>query len=791
MLGVGYLLGKQLKAELISYLNENLLVQMKVEQIHFTGIEHFPNIGVTLKNVRLNESFPAFNSSLVSAASIEILVNPFALLKNQIDVRKLVVNHATFRIYNGAEGNTNYDVLRASSGDSSRFRINFNNLLFSNCRLIYLDEKELVSCNTMLYKLRAKGQVTDHGLDLNLSFNGLFDHFRLGPERFLVGKHASWRSDLQVNTKLQSFHIESAELGMEDLLMKMNGDILMLNRIPDLDLEFSAPELQVQGIISLLPNSIRDNLGEWQTEGKWSLFGSIKGQIQNDELPIVKAKLNVHEGEVRGHYGNFRNINFSAALENSNRSNVFSGEMELSSLSFGESELSLSFQSMDLSKYIRIESSTLNLYLKDLERFNQELEQFELSGLLNLSVAGDLEYSVGFTPNTRGSILITNGKMSSSMFPSPMLADLEAVINGVDLVEVKTEVQFDGDQVLLEGRLNNFIGFWGSGRPSWIGHLTANTVHLSDFFDDADTGSSDNSEVDLDLGFDINTDLQIAELIWNKVSLKNLSGNLSYGSDNFTITDAHYSAWQGNHTLSLILIEEENYYKLLAKGLSKNADLAGLFTEFENFDQTEITSENLSGQLTTDFDVSVLFDADFNLVEREVYCSGDVAIKNGRLKGYKPLEELSLFLDLEDLKNIQFEDLENRLEIRNGIIYLPETELKNSALNLSVSGSHTLDNYMDYHVKVKVTEVLAKRSKWVEKKNEKRLEEGRDGGITAYVKMSGTPDELRIMYDSKTAAKEFRKNFKEERKSFFKEVGKEIRGEQTSTPDKNKPVWIE
>lgn len=792
-MSVGLYLSGQLKKELIKYLDESLLVQMRVEEIRFTGLESFPNVGVALYNVRIDESFPAYKSNLVSAGSIEIRVNPFALLRNEIRVRKLQVNQATFRIYNGVQGNTNFAIFKSTDNDSSRLNIEFDNLLFKNCRLVYLDEKDLVSCNALFYKFKAKGSIGEENLDLDLSFHGLFDHIRLGEEKYLVGKHTNWSSELHVNKKLNACNIASAVFGMEDLQLNVFGDILMVKGKPDLDLKFATDKLQIQGIFSLLPNHFSSQVGEWSTEGDFSLSGTIKGLMDKDALPKLDAALKVKNGKITGEPGTFRNVNLDASLNNGNGTSALALTADLQSLEFNDTDLKLKVQTDDISRNLNIQSSSLQIDLNDLCVLFPAVCPYRIKGVLGLEVLGELNYESDFLPNLSGMVNLSKASIGWPRSEQPLIFDCKGKLMGEDVIDISANIGFLSEQILLEGDLKKYTGFWLDDRPQWIGDITAQEINFSEWLnsDSAEESGSTNGTADLDIGLDVQGNFNLGRLLYDGLSLNDLSGRLELGRDRMEIGNVEFGAWKGTHKLSMLFLEEGEYYKMFAKGRSKGADLKELFREFEDFEQSEITHENLSGLVTTAYDLSATFDTYFNLVERELFCSADVLIEDGRLMGYKPLEELSLFLELDDLRDISFKDLENRVEIRNGIIFLPETELNNSALNLSVSGSHTLENYLDYHLKVKVTDVLAKRSKWVEKKNAKRLEEGRDGGLTAYVKMTGTPDDLKITYDSKTAGREFRSKFKEERKSFFKEVGREIRGERAEQVDQKTVKWIE
>jgi hypothetical protein len=78
---------------------------------------------------------------------------------------------------------------------------------------------------------------------------------------------------------------------------------------------------------------------------------------------------------------------------------------------------------------------------------------------------------------------------------------------------------------------------------------------------------------------------------------------------------------------------------------------------------------------------------------------GNYHLVNGALINFDPVKQLSTFIELSELQNISFEQLDNEFFIRNNYLYIPQMEVKSSAADLSVNGKHSFDNDYEYHVK--------------------------------------------------------------------------------------------
>ena len=77
---------------------------------------------------------------------------------------------------------------------------------------------------------------------------------------------------------------------------------------------------------------------------------------------------------------------------------------------------------------------------------------------------------------------------------------------------------------------------------------------------------------------------------------------------------------------------------------------------------------------------------------------GAIRKDRGELNKYKPLEALSKFVELEELKEIKFKRLQNSILVKEGVIIIPKFEILSSAMNLSIAGTHTFNNDIDYHL---------------------------------------------------------------------------------------------
>ena len=278
----------------------------------------------------------------------------------------------------------------------------------------------------------------------------------------------------------------------------------------------------------------------------------------------------------------------------------------------------------------------------------------------------------------------------------------------------------------------------------------------------------------------------------NDFKAKSINGTLISDKKSIRLEELKMTALDGTIDGEISIKNWGKNYLLDIQSELYMVNIKKLFSQFNNFYQNEITDKNISGILDGSVITKVILDNNYEPILPKLYAKSSITIKNGALNGYEPLKELSSFVHIKDLENVTFKTLSNSIEIFDQTIFIPKMRIENNALNLQLEGTHTFDNLMSYAMEISVAELLATKANWIAKKAEKRIERNKTGGLTAYVIMEGTPDDLKIKYDRSTVKENIKKEVKNEKKKFIQT----LKGENTLQDQEKKSksyddVWDE
>jgi hypothetical protein len=227
----------------------------------------------------------------------------------------------------------------------------------------------------------------------------------------------------------------------------------------------------------------------------------------------------------------------------------------------------------------------------------------------------------------------------------------------------------------------------------------------------------------------------------------------------------------GNLTLSGI-VDAKNHKAIdVVSTLKLNGiNLDSVFYVFENFNQTFIQDKHLKGKATADVNLEMTLNQHLRLFQETLIADIGISIARGELNNFEPLKKLERYLGDEGLDKLRFSDLKNDIHIEKKQIYLPQMEVRSNVTDIKISGTHTFDQRIDYRL---ITPLRRKRV--IEAAADGAWEQDGQGNSRLFLKIKGTTDDYRILYDTEAVKKKIVSDLKrevQELKDAFKSKGK-------------------
>ena len=132
----------------------------------------------------------------------------------------------------------------------------------------------------------------------------------------------------------------------------------------------------------------------------------------------------------------------------------------------------------------------------------------------------------------------------------------------------------------------------------------------------------------------------------------------------------------------------------------KKIDLDQLLLKFDNFGQDEIISENIHGEFTGHITGKIHMHTDLVPIIEDSEIHLDAHIENGRLENYGLLKDFSEYFKDKNLESVQFDTLDNKINMVNGVITVPKMTINSSLGFLEISGIQDSDFNYEYNIRI-------------------------------------------------------------------------------------------
>jgi len=333
-------------------------------------------------------------------------------------------------------------------------------------------------------------------------------------------------------------------------------------------------------------------------------------------------------------------------------------------------------------------------------------------------------------------------------------ADL--VLENKDLLIRSFNANIDQSDIKVTGKLQNLLPYLLADKQV----LNADINYQSDYVDlknfmipskPATTAPSEaskekSSDMALPQNITLHAKARVQKLVYQLFNASQVTSEIRWAGRRIVVEQFSCQTMEGHLNLSgQIENAPDGRFLISAKTDLKNINIQELYRQCGNFGQNEITSEHLRGKLNGNIEFVSVWSNKFDCDMSKLYAQGTVHLINGELVNYKPMLVLAGFVDVNELKHLKFADLQNTFEIKDKTIYLPEFDIKSNALNLTLWGTHTFENYADYKIRLKISELIKNKRK--AKANEFGEEELPDKGMNLFLTMKGPVGDVKVEYD--------------------------------------------
>jgi len=785
---------KEIKEIALKQINNQLISPMIIQDIELSAFNYFPAISLQFSNLLIKDPL-SNNDTLIFAKNVFLNFDAYDLINKKYVVRRLVLTKGTFAAKVSSDGKENFNVFDYNDKpENKNFKFSLDELTLKDFSVNYQNIPLSQEYDFTISDSKLKGQFSNKEYDLNILSNMLVNKFDLEGINFVSSKNASTEIILHVKNDPFSLTIKKGKLKIADMNFFLEGDY-KTSKKDIINLNIKGNQIQISEIFSILPLDYASIKTKYSSQGIFNFDGNLNGEISNKQ-PLsffvsfnaknatLKDKLNNIQLEKIDLSGTFNNkeqklkiINFSALMNDK----IMSGDLEI--INFNKPTFFLNIEGLfDLNKI----------------PFLTTLKDFSLDGETAIEIATKIitKKDKLFFENLDGKLV--SKKINIDYFPKKThieLNDFEADISKKNMdITVKNSF-FNKDQFSMN--LNfldwNKLAQAESKKIKGNYELKLDKFHIDDFLEIFD--SKDSSKADYQI--DLEGAITVNELYYDNLKFSNVASKRLKINKSLDVKNLLMESYDGEILLNIynsdLTSENQNW---LIDGEISSLNIKKLMKSFNDFDQDYIKNEHISGSISSDFNLKLIFDSLNNWDFQNSSIESKNTFKEIVLLEYPFLYDiLKVFensvitrniIDInhyeKNLHKVVFKDFKSTVISLDGTTEIGKTNFENDVLDFSFYGNYNLENQVDYHLNFNWADIVRRK-----KSKSDIVQENPVKGKQLFLKISGPVEDLRYGFDKEEIKKE-RKEIISNEKETIKEI---IKGEYQEEKKKSEVFELE
>jgi hypothetical protein len=765
---------KDVKAIIINELNKNLKAEVVVNptDIDITIIKSFPDCSIEFKNVLMYEviSLKA-KDTLLFAKQLNLFFNVPDLWNKKYNIKKIQLNSFFANLKVLKNGNENYifwDNSKSKSvSENDSLKFNLENIQLNDGKILYTDYTTKFKSNITINQLSLNGKFNDVNYYLNTKGKLTLNKISSNKKTIIQNKNCTINLTLNVNEN--NYQLNTATISLNKMQFEAKGGFNFKDSLQNLTIEYKAKNLDIESILSLLKEKYKEKINDYESNGNFYASGKL---LYNNYSFSTTSNFGIIDAEITYKPKSItaKHINLEGAL-------IYSPK-------------NLELDLKNISANLNGDNLTGDFYLKDTKEpfikvnVNANVQLENLVAFLPLDTLSMLKGKLVLNGGVEGNLNDLKTKTFSNdvkLYLNASIKNLEAQfkndkkiisIQSCSLAVVDREVEVidlklskGNSDITVNGKMPGVFNYLlDSNQPLSIsGSLVSTNFNLEDFIFSNTTNTVTTTFL-IPANVNFKLDATINKFQFNKFYAERITGSIEIKHQKAIISDMRFNAMQGEIDLDAYVDNSTNKIEAVLHTNIKKINVNHLFTSVNNFGQTTLQDKNIKGFLTSSIDFSCDWNTKLEPNFNSLNANADILIESGELIDFKPLLSLSKFVDLKDLERIKFSTLKSNINIKNSTIFIPKTELNNSALNVSFWGKHKFNNEIDYHFQLLISELLSKKRK----NNSEEfgpIENDKENRRSAFIVMTGNINNPIIKYDKKGLKDKINSDIKEEKQN--------------------------
>jgi hypothetical protein len=716
---------KELLVSINKELNRNINGSLTIGDMEPTFLKGFPGVSVSLKNVEVRDSlWKVHHHSLLSAKDLDISVNAMALLRGTIEIRRMTINDAAVYLYTDSNGYSNTSIFRkkpkeeqpsneeaASPAEIRRFDLN-------DVRFIMDNRKGNKLFLFAVQDFSGKVEYPSDGWHADVNLKVLVRSLAFNTKRgsFIKDKLLQGKMDITYHEEKGIIEVKPNTLNIGEDPFIIGATFNIAKEPVDFTIDVEARSIQWKNASALLAPNIKRRLDMFNLDKPIAVKAIIAGNMGSGGDPSIFVNASVKGNRLTSPGGIVEDCNFSGIYTN----NFINGK----GFTDANSAVKLYRFSGNYNEMpFTIDTAFIHNFDKPIATGTFK-SKFDVAKLNN--VLGD--DMLKFTKGTADLTLHYSADMVDFKLNKPVVTGLVSIKNAdvnyvprnisfkntsitldfqkEDLLIKDIRLQSGKSVIFMEGSIRNFMNLYYTDPQkillSW--KMRSPEIHLAEFmgFLSSRKGRvvSKSRAKRSDMANQLNEmldkgraeiNMRVDKVYYNKFLGTDATADVFLSDAGLYLKNVSLKHAGGSIKLDGSVTQIGKINRFAVNTTVANVSIRDFFYSFDNFGLKTPTYKNLRGNFFTKTNVTGNITAEGKVVPGSMQGNIVFDLKNGALVNFDAVQSVGKFaFPFRDLKNITFNNLNGKFDIRGEKVTINPMLINSSVLNMNIEGVYAV-----------------------------------------------------------------------------------------------------
>jgi hypothetical protein len=736
----------QIKDLVLDEANKMLKADVALEDFDLTFISSFPKMTLQLDGISVTGRDEFEGVKLADIQRFDAHLGFWSVIRgDDIEIKSIALHDPKFDVRILQDGTANYDIMKTEeeiqeeypeeAAESAPFNLRLSHYEINNAFIRYDDVPGDMFAEIVKLTHSGNGDLSADVIDFETKTTIEALTYRMEGISYL----SEVKTDLVMNLLMEfkegsdKFTLKENELKLNNLALSFDGYYEMLEGHDDMDIVLKADKTTFKDVLSLVPAFYHTGYESMLASGSMKLNGFVKGKMDEVNMPAFNLGLQVSEAGI-----NYPDMPGSVDKISLDVKTSFPGGSDLDQVVVDMKSFHAEFVENTIDAKLFLKNPMTDPYVKSSLIANVDLatvdqvyplaEKEKLNGVLlsDLFLEGRMstieeERYEDFKAN--GSLKLTEMHYQSQDIPDGVdISEMKFLFSPENLTLEKLSAKMGASDFQMDGTIDNYMGYMFKEEAlAGVFNFSSSLIDVDALMPDyaeSETPSSESTEsadevvpesssdvepmlVPGNIDFVLNTKIDV--LRYDGLDIKDINGKVSLKEEVARLDNLQMNTLGGKVGLS-------GLYKTVNKSVPQvefaydleQIDIQSLVEYFPSVVTMASVSKHAYGNVSSRFNLVGDLQPDFTPVYNSLTGEGTLSTAEVEIKGYEPIERLQRTVEIEQLKNTKFKNVNVKFVFKDGKVEVDPFNLKMGNISTTISGTTSFEQEIDYSVKMLV-----------------------------------------------------------------------------------------